>query len=68
MQQLFSARTRASTWRKLWLWLAEAEKELGIPISDEAIEQMRANLTVTDESFKVIAEEEERRRHDVMGW
>ncbi|KAL1997320.1 hypothetical protein VTN49DRAFT_3922 [Thermomyces lanuginosus] len=66
MQQLFSARTRASTWRKLWLWLAEAEKELGIPISDEAIEQMRANLTVTDESFKVIAEEEERRRHDVM--
>ena len=35
---------RFSTWRKLWLNLAIAEKELGLPISDEALTQMKANL------------------------
>ncbi len=66
MKGLFSARTRAETWRKLWLWLAEAEKSLGIPISDLAIEQMKANVKFTDEDFVVAAEEEKKRRHDVM--
>lgn len=67
MKTIFSARERASTWRKLWLWLAEAEKELGIKqISDEAIEAIKANVTVSDEAFKVAAVEERRRRHDVM--
>lgn len=67
MLYLFSNRSRASTWRQLWLWLAEAEKELGIDqITDDALKQMRDNLTVTDESFKVAAEEEKIRRHDVM--
>ena len=67
MKELFSARNRATTWRKLWLWLAEAERELGLTqITDEAIEDIRAHLVVTDGAFKVIAEEERRRRHDVM--
>ncbi|KAL3423964.1 Adenylosuccinate lyase [Phlyctema vagabunda] len=66
MKTIFSARTRSSTWRQLWVWLAEAEKELGLDISDEAISQMKANITMTDEDFKVAAEEEKRRRHDVM--
>lgn len=67
MLYLFSNRSRASTWRQLWLWLAEAEKELGIDqITDEALEQMRENLTISDASFKVAAEEEKIRRHDVM--
>ncbi|KAH9907401.1 adenylosuccinate lyase [Xylariomycetidae sp. FL2044] len=67
MKQLFSQRSRHSTWRKLWLWLAESEKELGLrSITDEAIEQMRSHLTVTDEDFGVAAEEERVRRHDVM--
>ena len=67
MLTLFSARTRASTWRKLWLMLAESEQELGIKeITDEALEQMRANLVMTDAAFKVAQEEEKRRRHDVM--
>ena len=62
MQKIFSLRTRFSTWRQLWLWLAESQKELGLDISDEAIDQMRANLIVHDDEFKVIAEEEKRRR------
>lgn len=66
MKELFSARTRASTWRQLWVWLAESEKELGLDISDEAIEQLKNNVAMTDESFKVAAAEEKKRRHDVM--
>ncbi|KAL9576259.1 MAG: hypothetical protein Q9212_007249 [Teloschistes hypoglaucus] len=66
MKKLFSPRTRASTWRQLWLWLAEGEKELGLPISDQAIEQMAKNLTMTDQDFEIAAVEEKRRRHDVM--
>ena len=67
MKRLFSARTRASTWRQLWTWLAEAEKELGLDISDQAISELNAHITLTDESFRVAAEEEKKRRHDVMG-
>lgn len=64
MSQLFSQRSRHSTWRKLWLGLAESEKELGIDtITPEALEQMKANLTVTDESFEVARVEEKSRRH-----
>ncbi|KAE8384948.1 Cullin repeat-like-containing domain protein [Aspergillus alliaceus] len=64
--QLALCENRFSTWRQLWLWLAESEKELGLSISDEAIEQMKAHLTIQDEEFMVAAEEEKRRRHDVM--
>jgi len=60
MKTIFSARTRASAWRRLWIWLAEAEKELGIDISDEAIKQMKANVVMTDMDFAVAAEEEQR--------
>ena len=67
MSQLFSQRSRHSTWRQLWLYLAEAEKELGIEqISDEALAQMREHLMVTDEDFEVARKEEKIRRHDVM--
>jgi hypothetical protein len=65
MKTIFSARTRSSTWRQLWIWLAEGEKELGIDISDEAIQQMKEHVVMTDEDFKVAAEEERKRRHDV---
>nr|GAT56925.1 adenylosuccinate lyase [Mycena chlorophos] len=67
MAHLFSAANRFSTWRKLWLNLAIAEKELGLEqITDEAIEQMKANLHLTPEQFAVAAAEEKKRRHDVM--
>lgn len=67
MKKLFSARSRHSTWRQLWLWLAQSEKELGIQaVTDEALSQMKEHVTVTDEDFKTAAEEEKIRRHDVM--
>ncbi|KAK8034538.1 hypothetical protein PG993_009533 [Apiospora rasikravindrae] len=67
MKQLFSQRSRHSTWRKLWLYLAEAEKELGIDtITDAAILQMKQHLIVSNDDFGVAAVEEKRRKHDVM--
>jgi adenylosuccinate lyase len=64
MAELFSARRKFETWRLLWLWLAEEERRLGLPIPDEAIGQMRAHLADID--FDAAAREEERIRHDVM--
>lgn len=67
MMAIFTPRNRASTWRTLWLWLAEAEKSLGVTkISDSAIEAIRSNLIMGDDAFVTAAEEERRRRHDVM--
>ncbi|KZO95500.1 adenylosuccinate lyase [Calocera viscosa TUFC12733] len=66
MSHLFSSAMRFYTWRKLWLNLAIAEKELGLHITDEAIEQMQANLHLDAHQFKVAAQEEKKRRHDVM--
>ncbi|KAF2467112.1 putative adenylosuccinate lyase Ade13 [Lindgomyces ingoldianus] len=66
MKYLFSPRNRFSTWRQLWIWLAESEKELGLDITDEAIHQMKAHQVIQDEEFTVAAEEEKKRRHDVM--
>ncbi|KAK9470781.1 L-Aspartase-like protein [Dipodascopsis tothii] len=67
MSALFSPRTRYSTWRKLWLNLAIAEKELGLTaITDEAIEQLRANVTISDDEIKAASEQEKIVRHDVM--
>jgi adenylosuccinate lyase len=64
MTELFSARRKFETWRLLWLWLAEEERRLGVPIPEEAIGQMRAHLSDVD--FEAAAREEERIRHDVM--
>ncbi|CAO1636046.1 unnamed protein product [Parajaminaea phylloscopi] len=66
MASLFSNATRFSTWRELWLNLAIAEKELGLPIPDAAIAEMKANLQLDDAQMQSAAEEEKRRRHDVM--
>uniref|UniRef100_A0A2K6CR84 Adenylosuccinate lyase n=1 Tax=Macaca nemestrina TaxID=9545 RepID=A0A2K6CR84_MACNE len=61
---VFSDRYKFRTWRQLWLWLAEAEQTLGLPITDEQIQEMKSNLDNID--FKMAAEEEKRLRHDVM--
>ncbi|KWU42117.1 adenylosuccinate lyase [Rhodotorula sp. JG-1b] len=66
MSKLFSPSTRFGTWRKLWLSLATAEKQLGLNITDEAIEQMKANLDLDEAQMADAAVEEKKRRHDVM--
>jgi adenylosuccinate lyase len=64
MSQLFSPRKRHSTWRKLWLDLAESQQSLGIEtITDEAISQMKSHLELSDEDFELAQVEEKRRRH-----
>ena len=64
MQSVFAPSHRYGTWRRLWLALAETEKELGLPIGDDAIDEMRRGLDDID--FAGAAEYEQRFRHDVM--
>jgi adenylosuccinate lyase len=64
MQGVFSPSRRFGTWRRLWIALAESEAELGIDISDEALDQMRAAVDSLD--LQRAAEYERRFRHDVM--
>ncbi len=64
MSFLWSPQKKHSTWRRLWLALAESEQELGLSITDEQLEAMRANLDNID--FDLAAKHEKRRRHDVM--
>jgi adenylosuccinate lyase len=61
---LFSPQFKHQTWRKLWIWLAEGEKELGLPITDEQIAELKAHES--DINWEEAAQEEKRRRHDVM--
>ena len=61
---LFSPKTRARTWRRLWLELARAESELGLPITKEQVADLEAHLDDID--FDVIAAREKEVRHDVM--
>ena len=60
----FSEQKRIGLFRRLWLALAESEKELGLNITDEQLSQMRAHLDDID--FEVAAERERIVRHDVM--
>jgi adenylosuccinate lyase len=64
MLELWSPSIRHGLWRRLWLALAESERELGVKIPDDAIRQMQANLDKID--FKAVAAYEKRFRHDVM--
>jgi adenylosuccinate lyase len=64
MSELWGPQRKFSTWRKLWVALAEAEAELGLSISAEQIEQLRAHTDDID--FDRATEIEKRLRHDVM--
>src|SRR5437867_707463 len=72
MAQLWGPQRKFSTWRRLWLWLAEAQKEIGLTaadrvtprIRDEQLAAMRAHLDDID--FPRAAEWESKQRHDVM--
>ena len=64
MQYIFSPDFKFTSWRKMWLYLAEAEKELGLDITDEQLDEIRAHLNDVD--YDVAAAYEKRLRHDVM--
>ncbi len=64
MQYIFSPDKKFRTWRKLWIALAETEKELGLNITDEQIEELKANAE--DINYDVAKEREALVRHDVM--
>ena len=64
MQYIFSPDKKFRTWRRLWIALAETEKELGLPITQEQIDELKAHK---DEiNFDVAKEREKLVRHDVM--
>lgn len=64
MSYIFSDNKKFTTWRKLWIALAESEKELGLNISDEQIEEMKSNIENIDYDLAKLKEKEF--RHDVM--
>ncbi len=64
MLNLFSAETRIRTWRKLWVSLAKAEHTLGLPVTQEQVDELEAQLDNID--FAVAAAREKEVRHDVM--
>lgn len=66
MQAIWSERRKFETWRHIWVALAEAQHELGLPVSREQVEALRARVTMTEEDFRRAAEHERRLRHDVM--
>lgn len=64
MQYIFSSDKKFSTWRRLWVALARAEMELGLPVSQEQVDELEAHLT--DINYDMAAEKERELRHDVM--
>ena len=64
MAENFSDKKKFITWRKLWIILAETEKELGLPITEDQINELKAHET--DLNLDVAAQREKEVRHDVM--
>ncbi len=64
MASLWGPQKKFSTWRRLWIALAEAEAELGLPITDEQLDELRSK--VDDIDFAAAADYEKKLRHDVM--
>ena len=64
MKRVFSDQQKFSTWRKLWLALAESEQALGIPITDAQLDEMRLHLDDID--YDLAGRKEKELRHDVM--
>ena len=64
MQEVFSPDRKFRTWRKLWIALAETEKELGLDITDEQIEELKAHAD--DINYEDAKAREKQVRHDVM--
>lgn len=64
MQYIFSPDKKFSTWRRLWIALARAEMELGLPVTQEQIDEMESHITDID--YELAAQKEKELRHDVM--
>ena len=64
MQYLFSDENKFRTWRRLWIALAEAERELGLPITEQQIAELKEHAD--DINYDVAAAREKEVRHDVM--
>lgn len=64
MSELFSPDVKFKTWRKLWIALAEAEKELGLNITDDQIDELKKNQDNID--YELVEKIEKETRHDVM--
>lgn len=64
MLALFSDNSRYQTFRRLWVALAESEMELGLKITKEQIDELKANIENID--FEAVARKEKEIRHDVM--
>ena len=64
MREIFSPHRKFLTWRKIWLALAESQRDLGLPITEQQLTALRENLEPID--FAQAAEHERRLRHDVM--
>jgi adenylosuccinate lyase len=66
MQEIWSPRRRFSTWRKVWLAAAEAQQEIGLPITKGQLEALRAHTEITDEEIRRAFQYEQKNKHDVM--
>lgn len=66
MCKIWSPRHKFTTWRKIWLAVAEAQQACGLDISDEQLDEMRSTLEVTDDDMEAAAKYERELRHDVM--
>ena len=64
MLELFSSDTRYKTWRKLWVALAKAQTQLGLPVTAEQVEQLQANID--NIAYECVAQRHKQVRHDVM--
>ena len=64
MKFIFSPDKKFKTWRRLWIALAEAEMELGLPVTQEQVDELKANAD--DINYDVAREQEKKVRHDVM--
>ncbi|MDR0918246.1 MAG: adenylosuccinate lyase [Oscillospiraceae bacterium] len=64
MQYIFSSDKKFTTWRKLWVALARAEMQLGLPVTQEQVDELEANIN--NINYDVAKEQEKKVRHDVM--
>lgn len=70
MLRLWSARHKFNTWRRIWLAVAEAQHEMGLPVTKEQLEELRAVVNrpggITDDEIRAAEKYERELRHDVM--